>query len=178
MISTLMIASMALLNRLRGWDIPFNGPQQILWLKSKYAIALYAGAIFGLYASSWYVFAIVTCGIAFWASRGWGDYFDFSSKPNNEITIIDDVLDIFDNGPLKDTIAMSLRGAFLYVMFIALSLYTHSIEPLFIGALSLLQGPIYFAWHLIDKDDVRGIKTAGSELTMGALIGLMLTGAL
>jgi hypothetical protein len=154
----------AALNRARGadWGKPYT---------SKGVTSVLCGVIAGVSVLSWQVGVIVALGVWFWAIWGWGDYFDFSDKRNDEIYILDWFLSRFiQPSPLADGVAMSLRGLFIAPMFIALAFVGYHFAP-FYGLVGALQGIIYYtSWKLLKKYDY----TAFAELLTGFVFGLAL----
>lgn len=158
----------ALINRLRGWESGYER------FHGKYPCAVYMGLFFGLMAWDPYIGLIVAIGWALWAVKGWGDYFDFSDRRNDEVSWIDTiVLKRAPSGPINDLISMSLRGLFILPLFIALSVYFTSPFPSLLGLVACLQGPFYYIGHLL-WPDMSGRKTVFAELATGALHGMLL----
>lgn len=186
MIEWIFIVLCAGLNRLRGWGPvdKYVRPDGSVarWrkvaevLSSKYACALYLGGVcWPIYG--WPPAMIVAGGYALWAMRGWGDYFDFSKKPNRELAWIDAITRRLA-APWRDVAAMSLRGLYFYPAAIGLAWWVNSWHPLALGVLILLQGPVYLLAHRLDVDDRRGVKTVAAELAMGGIIGGIIAGGL
>lgn len=162
----------AIINRLRGWDSKYS-----LW-HGKYPCAVYLGIITGFYSGDYIIGLIVTLGWILWAIWGWGDYFDFSPKKNNENKFIDDFVGAhIESGWLNDLASMSLRGMFIFPMFIALSVYILSPYPFLLGLGACLQGLFYFIGHKL-WPDMSGRSTVFGEVTTGALHGMLLSMAL
>jgi hypothetical protein len=154
----------AALNRARGsdWGKPFT---------SKGVTSVLCGVIAGGYSLNPLVGIIVALGMYFWAVFGWGDYFDFSGKKNDEIAPIDWLISrLMRPSPLADCVSMSIRGLFIAPMFIALAFVGYPFAP-FYGLVGALQGIIYYtSWKLLKKYDY----TDFAELLTGFVFGLAL----
>ncbi len=150
---------LGLLNRLRGSE--FLKPYT-----SKGVISVLIGVISGLftyYTDSVPVLqacissVIVIAGVWIWASPGWGKYFSaydgLDKSGEKEIGWIDYVGDKLVHGTtssknrIRGTLQMSLRGLYLYPMFMGLSYY--NIWALLVGLAVLLQGPVYAAMRVV-----------------------------
>lgn len=174
------IAFFALLNRLRGWG-PTDGmtypPRWRRWLaviSSKYACAVYAGGFVYSLTGDPILGGIMALGFAFWAVWGWGDYWDFSDRPNDEVGLIDWIVQQFlPAGEKADFLAMSLRGLFILPLFTMLAIYTGSLVAFFLGFAGLLQGPVYWIhWRWMLKKYGHPNKGKGlAELAFGAVMG-------
>lgn len=159
----------AILNRVRGMDKTWIPHSQYI---SKYTVACAWGVIFGLAALDAGFGVIVALGMAFWSAFGWGDYFDFSARPNKEVRLIDWAVGLLIvPGAKADTISMSLRGLFILPMFVGLGMYHGNMVAVLIGLVGLLQGPIYYICQWIDEDNRAGFKTIAAEACCGALYG-------
>lgn len=133
------------------------------------------GLLTGLYAWDAYIGAIVAIGWALWAFKGWGDYFDFSDRRNDEVRFVDELIGRHVNpSPLNDMLSMSLRGLFILPLFIALSVYLSSLLPLLLGLAASLQGAFYYIGHML-WPDMSGRKTVFGELATGALHGILIS---
>lgn len=159
----------ALINRLRGWETGYEK-----W-HGKYPCAVYMGLLWGLLSMDAVIGLIVAIGWALWAFKGWGDYFDFSDRRNDEVDWIDAVvLKRVPSGPMNDMVSMSLRGLFILPLFVALSVYLLTPLPSLLGLVAILQGPFYYIGHLL-WPDMSGRKTVFGELLTGALHGMLLS---
>lgn len=154
------------LNRLRGWE---SGIEK--W-HGKYPCALLMGAVWGGCYWDAAIGLIVMAGYALWAAFGWGDYMDFSSNPNHEVSQIDQMFDRFAQ-PWRDGFSMAVRGLFIWPMFAAVGIYLQTILPLLIGLAMVLQGLFYWAGHRL-WPDVSGRATRFSEWMCGAWMGVLL----
>lgn len=161
----------AAINRLRGWKLAEDHKKGIaakrgwnwfdvwdsdvpawkFWFDkatSKYLCAAYIGLIWALYSSSLIVLAIVALGYAFWAAFGWGDYNDFSDKPNKEVKFIDVTAHLlFGWGAKADLFSGAIRGLFILPLFVGLAIYTGSYIPAFIGLAGASYGAVYYGFH-------------------------------
>jgi len=181
MIALLVIIASALLNRLRGWGVKKDMvyPAWQAWLDrfgSKGYVAAYMGLLFGLYALDPIVGGVVALGYAIWAIFGWGDYWDYTDQPNDEVWIIDTIVArYFKPGAMADFASMSLRGLLGYPLFVLLAVYLGSMWPLLIGLGMAAQGAIYHVFfkqlgRVIDWE--KAFITA--ELVTGAWIGALI----
>lgn len=167
---------MALLNRARGddWGKPFTG---------KYLIALYVGLIFSVlcwiilpvtFIKSLYILAITAIGFMLWAVPGWGKYFcafhGKDTREEHEEEWIDYLTDPIDNHYLRGTVAMSLRGLYLWPLFIGLS-FVLSPYCALLGVGMILQGPLYHISKYMTDWEPRMAEL--SEYMTGLLIGVL-----
>lgn len=188
------ILAMGILNRLRGWgpadawlaDHPGGIPPLRLrilsYATSKYVTSAYCGALTGGCAA-WLGYGsplaicigtVIWLGMMLWAVPGWGDYWDGSPKPNQEVGVIDRLAGrIFPPGFWNDWFSMSLRGLlFGYPMFIWLAIMQANPFPLAVGLGMFLQGTVYAAaWKAIKNPKWR-IPVA--ECLMGMVIGRLI----
>jgi len=190
--SSLWIIFFTTLNLLRGWGPTDLYERPPLWRKiaahltSKVGTGIIAGFFVwfmeGLGGLSpvappvHFAAPIIALGWYCWALRGWGDYWDFSTRPNQEVGFIDSLaLKIFPPGEANDLFSMSLRGGvFAMPLFLALSYWW---PWAWIGAVIIGgQGLIYWVQNVM----LRGIYSVhrhGNNLAeglMGALWGLVL----
>lgn len=172
------------------WRIVFDS------LTDKTLCCVYMGIAAGLFsyhAYGWWailVALIVAAGTRFWAAFGWGNYFaafDGLSKAGPEVAWIDAIIYRLipreKNTPawnrLRGTIGMSLRGLYLYPLFMALTIFQWFVEspqwwaPLVIGFACLLQGPVYGAMRWIPKYTTRGVPVA--ETIWGGVMGWLIS---
>lgn len=175
----IFIPIMSIVNRLRGWGPTDNVVNRSFTLRalsfatSKYVCAIYVALLSLLLLGVSYIEAgIIMAGWALWAVPGWGEYFDFQRKDNDEIGWIDWLVSRLNfDAYMADTVSMALRGLYGYPLFVALSLYAGEYHGLLIGLLLLLQGPIYYISYLI-RDGVKHVEMA--EVIMGFLWGALL----
>lgn len=180
----LFILASSIINCLRGRGI-FGG-------FTKYVTSPIQGAVTGLFAA-WLgfdtqhavVIGIATwIGVNIWAIPGWGAYFSAFTGENNmarkEVPWIDWIGDHLVPGTstaenrLRGTIQMSLRGLYIYPLFIFFGLYLTP-AAYFIGLLCLLQGPCYWVVGYIYYMPYAPYCVMVAELLFGAVIGAMLT---
>ena len=186
-----------LMNYLRGWGPTDHYAKPPLWRKlaahltSKVGTGIFAG--FFVFFSLWLgadrdglaslcIASIVALGWWLWALRGWGDYWDFSSRKNQEVRFLDAlVLRFLPPGELNDLLSMSLRGfIFGYPLFLALAWALGSLTPLCWGLGLLLQGPVYWLQNrgLRKRYNVHKHGNDLSESLMGVVWGLLLWAAI
>lgn len=177
MIETAIIFWFGLMNRLRGYDASDYNPTKLNIIVGKITNKFVTSALSGLsiywLTHDWWVCLIVALGVLVWSVRGWGDYFDFTFTENNEQQWIDYLTRSITNAQLKDTIAMSLRGLYLYPAFVALAFYLDSYAPLVSGLGILLKGPVYWLSIAGIKHPLAGYKHALAEFLAGLLFGLL-----
>tara|TARA_B100000989_G_scaffold267629_1_gene221817 strand:+ start:890 stop:1477 length:588 start_codon:yes stop_codon:yes gene_type:complete len=186
----LLVLLSAAIGRLRGWGATDNIANPPKWRKlvdawgSKYHAAAYMGLVFGLAAWSASLSVIVAAGYALWAAKGWGDYWDYSDQPNDEVGIIDVAVRwVLPMGPWADFVSMSLRGLLGYPLFIGLAAWHYFIHAdmqacllaLVIGLGMGLQGVVYhlFRYRLGKVISVPWAHII-TEWVMGGLIGLLI----
>lgn len=161
-----LVLNLALLNFIRGRG---------LFPYAKWVTAILSGLAVGIHFWSPYYGLITFIGIRFWSMWGWGSYFcAFTGEDNRtirEIWWIDDIgRRLLPQGTpfynrLRGTLQMSLRGLFLYPMFIMLG------APL-VGLGVLLQGPCYGVMTWLPQNGKYGVMAA--EALFGAVIGLLI----
>lgn len=169
----LFILTSAALNGARGRGVVPGG--RILF-------AILMGVCAGSY--SWNIPAgiVVASGMFLWALPGWGKYFSaFTGRDNpkeQEISWIDWIgyriflSDGYEKTNLmRGTLCMSLRGLYLYPMFIALAPFTSWLS-LIVGLGCLLQGPAYGLMRYLESEEYAVLY---AELLMGAVIGCLLS---
>jgi hypothetical protein len=124
--------------------------------------------------------AVTTAGIALWIVPGIGKFFSAITGTDNpletEIRWIDRLgyrLFPRDETPatnkLRGTVCMSLRGLYLYPLFLAYAFWNP--WALLTGLLCLLQGPVYYLSGRLTP--LHAVALA--ELLVGTLFGLMIT---
>ena len=162
----MMVILSALINRLRGWE---SGWER--W-HGKYPCALMMGCAWGRYGHDALVGIIVAIGYALWATRGWGDYMDFSLRRNDEVDWIDRLTCRLYQ-PWRDGCSMALRGLYALPMFAALSLYQLTFMPVLVGIMMVAQGVFYYVgWRY--WPDMSGRATVLAEWLTGAWMGTLL----
>lgn len=161
-----------LLHRLRGWGPTDNITDPPMWRKvaklltSKIiAVPLYIGLLYGLLTWDWVIGLITGVGYQVYVISGWGDYWDFSEKRNDEVAMIDWLFRDTEPGVWVDLASMSLRGMFAIFLFIGLAVYYSNPWPVAFGLLMLLQGPIYFLASLFGDD----VKVEIAEPLVGTI---------
>ena len=186
MTTLIVILLSGIINRWRGWGLPKSGafPAWLTWLDrlgGKFYCSAYMGLLFGLYTLDHNVGLIVAAGFALWALLGWGDYWDYTEKPNDEVWFIDAVVGrFFKPGAVADFVSMSLRGILLgYPLFIGLAVYLGSAWPLLIGLGMAAQGPIYHVFFRLLQRQINWITAfIITEFAMGCWIGAVIAAAL
>ncbi len=199
----LLAISWSIINRLRGWGNGWNKTEKPDWLvwAQKYVftrhwLALLQGAITGWYAYSLGfdhrailgVSGAVAIGWWFGVLFGWGEYFDGTDKPNDEIHWIDQLVgsriipwmqDAKRPGWIKkvaskiwwkDALSFGLRGTYYLPMYLGVAYFAQS---------SWAMLPALFFW--IDAVTYATARNAGAgdfvrwaELAGGFLRGLMI----
>lgn len=168
------ILSVTALHRIRGseWGRPFL---------AKGVTSALTGILSGVY-SLWagyslthtcFIALIIGAGIYLGVGKGWGEYFDGSDKPNNEIKIIDWIVSKVCLPSLgADILAMSIRHLFFAPILIALSFvawnYSYALVPTLLAA-----GPLYFIPGIPEKHRIEA-----AEIAVGFIIALTLSTSL
>jgi hypothetical protein len=130
------------------------------WVPGDRIIAcLGMGVCAGLYAGQWHIGITVALGTYLWALPAWGKHFVAITGATARER-------------LRGLLGMSLRGLYLYPLFVALAwLTTPWALPIGLGC--LLQGPCYFAMR--HTPDWQEWAVARAELLFGAVIGGMVS---
>jgi hypothetical protein len=188
MSALLLIIACAVINRLRGWgptdkydnaNPPARPPLRLVIAKhltgKNVVTPLYLGLAVWIYSSSIELAAVFFAAYQVWALKGWGDYWDGSSKPNNEVSFIDNLVEKFlAPGLLNDLVSMSLRGfIFSAIILWPYAIYTASAGMFVVSSLMLWQGPIYHALRIASND--KGWHPIAEVMT-GALWALVIMG--
>lgn len=181
----LVIICSALINRLRGWSLKKNVSYpawQVLLSRfsGKAICTVYLGMLFWLFTFDPIIGGIVTLGYMVWAVFGWGDYWDYSDDPNDEVWLIDVIVArYFKSGAMADFVSMSLRGVLGYPLFVMLAVYLGSLWPLLFGLGMAAQGAIYHVFFKLLGRIIHWEKAfITAELVMGGWIGALIIASL
>jgi hypothetical protein len=177
----IFIISIAIIHRLRGWS---PSEEKELTLQQKFLSAItgkvffcpsYLGLSAYLYTGDWIFALIAALGYQLYVVLGWGDYWDGSDRVNKEVGLIDDLVGKYlEPGFWNDFVSMSLRGLICLPLFIGLAFYQGELLTALSGILMSLQGGIYHGLRILTNDN--GWHEY-AELSIGALIGILLWGA-
>lgn len=151
-------------------------------LLPRWAYFLLAGLLAGLSSGSAVQGLIVAAGLALWLSTGWGNGLiavtGRDTRDPTECPWLYKLCNRIIGEPKTEEAVrrwggcfMSLRGTYLYPMFVGLAILNASCLPLLVGLDCLLQGPVYYAAGKLVPEKY---AVAASEFTFGTILGFLI----
>ena len=178
MASLAFILTIAALTRLAGWGVEADASEitkKLTEFFSKASCAMLVAFASLAYTGDLFLAVIIGAGWLVWRSPAYGDYWN-ETLPNRENKIIDLPVSWLKLSPLwADAVSMALRGSlFALPLFATLALYQGNAWLTMLAVPMVLQA----AFYLGSKRIVPQWFTVAGEVLSGALLGLLIVGAL
>ena len=178
MTTLLYILTIATLTRLTGWGVEVDATQTAKKLTEffgKASCTLLVAFASLAYTGDLFLAVIIGAGWLAWRSPAYGDYWN-ETLPNRENKIIDLPVSWLKLSPLwADAVSMALRGSlFALPLFGLLAFYQGNAWLTLLAVPMVLQA----AFYLGSKRILPQWFTVAGEVLSGALLGLLIVGAL